>query len=138
MAYELEGINPSHSSGDYIVFNVFQWPPIIDYCRTVAPAIMDQVADWLVNEGQGLDRANAAELGRLLLASLLDGRFEQAAAEFNPAEYLARPDLLGNAMFDTEFARITGMQPAGEFELNRDRLTELALFLGVCGGFRVF
>ena len=138
MAYELEGINPSHSFGDYIVFNVFQWPPIIDYCRTVAPAIMDQVADWLVNEGQGLDRADAAELGRLLMVSLLDGRFEQAVAEFNPAEYLARPDLLGNAMFDTEFARATGMQPAGEFELNRDRLLELALFLGVCGGFRVF
>ena len=87
--------------------------------------------------GQGLNRADAAELGRLLMESLLDGRFEQAAAEFNAAEYLARPDLLGNAMFDTEFARIAGMQPAGEFELNRDRLLQLALFLGVCGGFRV-
>ncbi len=137
MAYELEGINPSHSFGDYIVFNVFQWPPIVDYCRTIASAIMDQVADWLVNDGQGLNRADAAELGRLLMAPLLDGRFEQAAAEFNPAEYLARPDLLGNAMLDTEFARATGMQPAGEFELNRDHLLQLSLFLGVCGGFRV-
>ena len=138
MAYELEGINPSHSFGDYIVFNVFQWPPIVDYCRTIAPAIMDQVDDWLVNEGQRLDRADAAELGRLLMMSLLDGRFEQAAAEFNPAEYLARPELLGNAMLNTEFARITGMQPAGAFELNRDNLLLLALFLGVCGGFRIF
>ena len=136
MAYELEGINASHSFGDYIVFNVFQWPHIVDYCRTVAPDIMDQVSDWLVNEGQGLNRA-AAELGRLLMTSLLDGRFEQAAAAFNPAEYLARPELLGNAMLNTEFARITGMQPAGEFELNRERLLLLALFLGVCGGFRV-
>ena len=84
----------------------------------------------------GLNRAAAAELGRLLVASLLDGRFELAAAEFNPAEYLARPDLLGNAMLETEFARITGMQPAGAFELNRDRVLLLALFLGVCGGFR--
>ena len=57
----------------------------------------------------GLNRAAAAELSRLLVASLLDGRFEQAAAEFNPAEYQARPDLLGNAMLNTEFARITGM-----------------------------
>ncbi len=137
MAYELEGIDPSHSFGDYMVFNVFQWPPIVDYCRTVAPDIMDQVSDWLVNEGQGLDRNAAAELGRLLLASLLDGRFEQASADFNPAEYLARPELLGNAMLETEFARATGMQPAGEFELNRDHLLQLALFLGVCGGFRV-
>ena len=137
MAYELEGINPSHSFGDYIVFNVFQWPPIVDYCRAVAPSIMDQVDDWLVNEGQGLDRAAAAELGRLLMVSLLDGRFEQAAADFNPAEYLARPDLMGNAMLNTEFARVTGMEPAGEFELNRELLLQLALFLGVCGGFRV-
>ena len=95
MAYELEGINPSQSFGDYIVFNVFQWPPIVDYCRTVAPDIMDQVSDWLVNEGQGLNRADAAELGRLLLVSLLDGRFEQAAAEFDPEEYLARPESIG-------------------------------------------
>ena len=137
MAYELEGINPSHSFGDYLVFNVFQWPPIVDYCHTVAPAIMDQVSDWLVNEGQGLNRADAAELGRLLMASLLDGRFEQAAADFNPEEYLTRPELLGNAMFNTEFARVTGMQPAGEFELNRDHLLQLSLFLGVCGGFRI-
>ena len=121
-----------------MVFNVFQWPPMVDYCRTMAPAIMDQVDDWLVNEGQGLDRADAAELGCLLMESLLDGRFEQAAAEFNSAEYLARPELLGNAMLNTEFARVTGMQPAGEFELNRDHLLLLALFLGVCGGFRVF
>ena len=137
MAYELEGINPSHSFGDYLVFNVFQWPPMVDYCRSVAPAIMDQVDDWLVNEGQGLDRADAAELGRLLVASLLDGRFELAAADFDPAEYLARPELLGNAMFNTEFARTTGMESAGEFELNRDCLLLLSLFLGVCGGFRV-
>ena len=137
MAYELEGINPSHSFGDYIVFNVFQWPPIVDYCRTVTPAIMDQVSDWLVNEGQGLNRGDAAELGRLLMVSLLDGRFEQASAEFNPAEYFTRPDLLGNAMLETEFAHATGMQPAGEFELNREGLMRLSLFLGVCGGFRV-
>ena len=71
------------------------------------------------------------------MVSLLDGRFEQAAAEFNPVEYLSRPDLLGNAMLDTEFARATGMQPAGEFELNREGLLRLSLFLGVCGGFRV-
>ena len=41
-------------------------------------------------------------------------------------------------MLETEFARITGMQPASEFELNRELLLQLALFLGVCGGFRVF
>ena len=137
MAYELEGINPSHSFGDYMVFNVFQWPPIVDYCRTVAPAIMDQVSDWLVNEGQGLNRGDDAELGRLLMVSLLDGRFEQAATEFDPAEYLASPDLLGNAMLNTEFARAAGMQPVGEFELERNHLLRLSLFLGVCGGFRV-
>ena len=37
MAYELEGINPAHSFGDEITFNVFHWRPIVDYCRTVVP-----------------------------------------------------------------------------------------------------
>ena len=32
MAYEIEGISPSHSFGDNITFNVFHLPPIVDYC----------------------------------------------------------------------------------------------------------
>ena len=70
IAYEIEGINPSHSFGDEITFNVFHRPPIVDYCRTVAPDIMDKVPDWLFNDGQGLQHQDAVELGRLLLASL--------------------------------------------------------------------
>ena len=66
MAYEIEGINPSHSFGDEITFNVFHWPPIVDYCRTVAPDIMDKVPDWLSNNGQGLQHQDAVELGRQL------------------------------------------------------------------------
>ena len=70
MAYEIAGINPSHSFGDEITLNVFHWPPIMDYCRTVASDIMDKVPDWLSNDGQGLQHQDAVELGRLLLASL--------------------------------------------------------------------
>ena len=39
MAYEIEGISPSHSFGDNITFNVFHWPPIVDYCQLVAPCV---------------------------------------------------------------------------------------------------
>ena len=105
MAYELEGINPSHSFGDGITFNVFHWPPMVDYCRTVAPEIMAKVADWSVNDGQGLEHADAEELGRGLMESLLDGHFEKVPANLNEEEYLVRPGLLGNAMFNTEFAQ---------------------------------
>ena len=137
MAYELEGINPAHSFGDEITFNVFHWPPIVDYCRTVAPNIMVKVNDWHMNDGQGLERTDAAELGRLLMLSLLDGHFERVSANFNEEDYLVRPDLLGNAMFQTEFTRLNDMTPAGAFELNRDLLLRFSMFLGVCGGFRI-
>ena len=137
MAYEIEGINPSHSFGDEITFNVFHWPPIVDYCRTVAPDIVDKVPDWLSNDGQGLQHQDAVELGRLLLASLLDGHFERVSASFNEEDYLVRPDLLGNAMFKTDLAQRDGLKPAGSFALNRDYLTQFSLFLGVCGGFRI-
>ena len=99
MAYELEGTNPSHSFGDGITFNVFHCPPIVDYCRTVAPEIMAKAGDWLANDGQELEHADAAEFGRLLMVSLLDGHFEKISANFNEEEYLVRPGLLGNAMF---------------------------------------
>ena len=137
MAYEIEGINPSHSFGDEITFNVFHWPPIVDYCRTVAPDIMDKLPDWLSNDGQGLQHQDAAELGRLLLASLLDGHFEYVSASFNEEDYLVQPELLGNAMFKTALAQKDGIKPAGSFELNRDRRTQFSQFLGVCGVFRI-
>ena len=137
MAYEIEGTNPSHSFGDEITFNVFHWPPMVDYLRTVAPDIVDKVPDWLSNDGQGLQHQDAVELGRLLLASLLDGHFERVSGSFNEEDYLVQPDLLGNAVFQTQLARENGLKPAGSFELNRDYLTQLALFLGVCGGFRI-
>ena len=88
MAYELEGIDPNHSFGDDITFNVFHWPPIVDYCYTVAPDIMAKVGDWLTNDGQGLEHLDAAELGRLLMVSLLDGHFEKVSTNFNEEEYL--------------------------------------------------
>ena len=126
MAYEIEGINPSHSFGDEITFNVFHWPPIVD-----------KVPDWLSNDGQGLQHQDAVELGRLLLASLLYGHFERVSASFNEEDYLVQPDLLGNAISKTNFAKRDGLKPAGSFALNRDYLTQFSLFLGVCGGFRI-
>ena len=115
MVYELEGIDPSHSFGDDITFNVFHWPPIVDYCHTVVPDIMARVDDWLTNGGQGLKRVDAAELGRLLMVSLLDGHFEKVSTNFNEEGYLVRPDLLGNALFETPFAKQVGMEAAGAF-----------------------
>ena len=116
---------------------MFHWSPIVDYCRTVAPDIMDKVPDWLSNDSQGLQHQDAAELGRLLLASLLDGHFEQVSASFNEEDYLVQPDLLGNAMFKGAFAQREGLKLASSCELKRDYLTQFSLFLGVCGGFRI-
>ena len=96
-----------------------------------------KVPDWLSNNGQGLQHQDAVELGRLLLASLLDGHFERVSASFDEEDYLVQPDLLGNAIFKTDLAQRDGLKPAGNFELNRDYLTQFSLFLGVCGGFRI-
>ena len=137
MAYELEGISPSNSFDDNIAFNVFHWPLIVDYCQLVAPDITAKVDDWLVNDCQGLSRADAATMGLRLMQSLADGRFEQAAEQFQEEDYLVRPGLLGNSMFQTELAQETSMQPASPFELVREHVLQFSLFLGVCGGFRI-
>ena len=137
MAYEIEGISPSHSFGDNITFNVFHWPPIVDYCQLVAPDITGKVDDWLANDGQGLSRTDAATLGLRLMQSLADGHFERAAEKFQEEDYLVRPDLLGNSIFQTELAQEANMQPASPFELVREHVLQFSLFLGVCGGFRI-
>ena len=85
----------------------------------------------------GLNRAAAAELGRLLVASLLDGRFEHAAAEFNPAEYQACPDLLGERHAQYRI-RSDHRNVADRRVRAEPGAPAAALFLGVCGGFRVF
>ena len=92
MAYELEGISPQQFfQGDNIAFNVFHWPLIVDYCQLVAPDITAKVDDWLANDCQGLSRADAATLGLRLMQSLADGRFEQAAEQFQEEDYGASP-----------------------------------------------
>ena len=125
------------SFGDNITFNVFHWPPIVDYCRLVAPDITDRVDNWLVNDGQGLSHSDAATLGLKPMQSLADGRFEQAVEQSQEEDYLVQPDLLGNAMGQAELAQKTDMQPASPFELIREHVLQFSLFLGVCGGFRI-
>ena len=46
---------------------------------------------------------------------------------------LVRPDLLGNALFETPFAKQVGMEAAGTFELKKGNLMQFSMFLGVCG-----
>ena len=38
------------------------------------------------------------------MQSLADGRFERASEQFQEEDYLVRPDLLGNSMFQTGLA----------------------------------
>lgn len=71
------------------------------------------------------------------MQSLADGRFDRASEQFQEEDYLVRPDLLGNSMFQTELAQETNMQPARPFELVREHVLQFSLFLGVCGGFRI-
>ena len=71
------------------------------------------------------------------MQSLADGHFERAAEQFQEEDYLVRPDLLGNSMFQTELAQEANMQPASPFELVREHVLQFSLFLGVCGGFRI-
>ena len=71
------------------------------------------------------------------MQSLADGRFERASEQFQEEDYLVRPNLLGNSMFQTELAQETNMQQASPFELVREHVLQFSLFLGVCGGFRI-
>lgn len=72
MGMDVVGKNPATSTGEYFRNNVWSWRPLWDYCISVAPEICDSVcAD---NSGDGLNAADAEQLGQLLLEEIVTGR----------------------------------------------------------------
>ena len=106
--------------GVYFRNNVWWWRPLWDYCRYVAPELIndDLWSDGHHNSGDGLDDKDAKELGILLIKSFENGKFE----EFEKIN-IERND--------------TGEKGIPEYPFDRDNVMEFADFCLQSGGFEI-
>ena len=110
----------SANPGVYFRNNVWWWRPLWDYCRYVAPHLINDEL-WLDghnNDGDGLDDKDAKELGILLIKSFENGKFE----EF---------DIQNTKRNDT------GEEGIPDYPFDRDNVMEFAEFSMQSGGFKI-
>ena len=114
---EFEGEN----KGIYFRNNCWWWRPLWDYCRIVAPHLIDGdlYQSGHHNDGAGLDDEGAKELGTILLNEINNGNTIK-----HQAEYQQRQD-----DSDDEFA--------SHYPFDIDNVKEFADFCIQSGGFEI-
>lgn len=126
------------------------WRPLWRYCEEVAPRLAGKVKSAQYNDGDGLDAADAEELGRVLMSELNSGQtaaYEQKRA----AAIRALPDEVCNICGGT--GKRTDMEVAHgcnkclgdgkvrpdavHYPFDTETVEQFARFLLHCGGFTI-
>lgn len=75
MGMDVYGKAPTSKRGKYFRNNVWWWRPLWDYCLETVP-VARKVENGHSNDGDGLDAADAKQLGLALLKEIGEGRTE--------------------------------------------------------------
>ncbi len=73
MGMDVYGKAPINEAGAYFRNNVWWWRPLWNYCETQYPELTQAVTDGHSNSGDGLDAADAYELGKKLQEDIDSG-----------------------------------------------------------------
>ena len=73
MGMDVSGKAPVNEAGEYLRRSVWGWHPLADYIITQHPDLAVKVEYWHTNDGDGLDAADALELGTRMLRECEDG-----------------------------------------------------------------
>jgi hypothetical protein len=82
MGMDVYGRNPTSERGYYFRNNIWEWPPLAEYCISVAPDICAACMHWYSNDGDGLDAAGAVALAEALQKEVASGRTETRAQRY--------------------------------------------------------
>jgi hypothetical protein len=134
MGMDLHGNNPITEEGEYFRNNIWSWGPLADYIEQVAPDLARKCRSWSVNEGDGLDAADALELAARLQAEIDSGRCERYARTYaRTYEDRANGTLSGVCDVIDEFFEGTTYRP-----FNVQNVRNFVTFLRGCGGFQIW
>jgi hypothetical protein len=140
MGYDIFGKKPTAPEGEYFRRNIWYWPPLVAMCRRLAPRESKGCKGWEVNEGHGLNAADALRLANRLAELLDDGTIahyiddtgeppvtELQASALKLVKALAKR--AGGGEIDTP-----GLAAPAVTE---EDVREFIAFLKTCGGFRI-
>jgi len=140
MGYDIYGKKPTAPEGEYYRSNIWYWPPFVAMCRALAPVESRGCKGWEVNEGHGLNAADALRLANRLDALLADGTIAQYIEDSGEPPVTA---LQANALkLIKAFKKTMG---GGEVNapgmeapaVTEDDVREFIAFLKTCGGFKI-
>ena len=97
---EYENIN----CGVYFRNNCWWWRPLWDYCRNVAPQLINEelYGEGHNNNGAGLDDKGAKELGEILLGEIANGNTIKYHAEYQQMQDSNDDEWASHYPFDIE------------------------------------
>ena len=143
---EYERIN----AGNYFRNNCWWWRPLWNYCRTIAPDLIDEELfdSGHSNSGAGLDDKGAKELGERLLSEINNGHTIQYQASYQQyLDDLPEDDCGvcgGNNRGNTKKKDCNRCEGTGKTEnfnksypFDIDNVREFAEFCLQCGGFEI-
>ena len=155
MGFDVYGNNPDIEIGEYFRANIWWWHPLWDYCREVAPEIVQEVQHGHTNDGDGLNAYLATELAEILKDKIDSGEVEAAVDIYN--ERLRNmpevsciacdgtgkrlsPPLIGAGGTPCDSCDSIGRKRPFEtwYHFDKKTVQEFADFLLHCGGFEIW
>lgn len=90
---DVYGKSPTSKDGEYFRNNAWRWRPLWDYCRSIAPDLIDEklFKSGHYNDGAGLDAKGAVALAKKLESEIETGRTAIYAANYQ-AHQAGTPD----------------------------------------------
>ena len=140
MGYDIYGKKPTAPEGEYYRSNIWYWPPFVAMCRRLAPRESKGCKGWELNEGRGLNAADALRLANRLDELLADGTI---AAYIEDTGEPPVTELQGNAL---KFIRALKIATGGGKvdapglaapAVTEEDVREFIAFLKTCGGFMI-
>ncbi len=141
MGYDIYGKKPTAPEGEYYRSNIWYWPPFVAMCRRLAPRESKGCKGWEVNDGHGLNAADALRLANRLDELLADGTIAAYIADSGEppvtelqARTLRFVKALTKATGNPEVSAPGLANPA----VTEEDVREFIAFLKTCGGFKIF
>jgi hypothetical protein len=141
---DLFGRAPRSETGEHFHNYVWAWRSLADYCNLIAPDICRACGDWYVNDGSGLEDANAVALARVLNEQIRTGQtlaYEKLYMRQLQAAPVPCRICVGKGGGDQTPAPTCFMcNGTGLFAVNlfyTDNVEQFVEFLNDCGGFSI-
>jgi hypothetical protein len=134
MGMDVCGKKPTTEEGKYFRNSIWFWLPLADYMYEVTPTITAK-CNWELNDGDGLDEADALALAQALDAEILSGRCSAYASANKGATNFSDRERSVMAL-SRELGRGTGIPPSRPFSV--ENVEAFVTFLRGCGGFVIW